>query len=273
MDVDSVLGQSLEPTHTPRPTGPTASWPKTRASSREPVRSGAVTVPPEVPEPASRRTWPFLAAMAVVGVSLGGAGVLWVSKRTPAAPPPQTASLGPLEPVKRIEPPPAPPVTPVPPGVLSSTPEPSTAREAIPEGKHPQGTGAVREKPPGHKRRARVEAAKATEPQPTLAATEPAKAVEPEPPAAASDAIKPEARKLLDQAEDALGKNKPLDAARLVDQSFYVQKTPLGYAIQARAACHRHDVGGARAAFRNIGDPQLKQVVLRACVRQGVWLF
>ena len=109
-----------------------------------------------------------------------------------------------------------------------------------------------------------------------MASAEPAKAVEPEPPAAPTTpagGIKPEARTLLDQAEDALSKNKPLDAARLVDQSFYIQKTPLGYAIQARAACQRHDIGGARAAFRNVTEPQLKQIVLRTCVRQGVWLF
>ena len=265
MGMDSTLGEALEPTHTPRPTGPTASWPKTRASAREPVRSGAVTVPPAVPEPASRRIWPFLAVMAVVGVALGGVGVQWVSKRTPPAPPPaQTASLGALEPVKAIEPPPPPPpvsVTPVHP-------------DSPTEGKRPDGAGPLREKPPAHRHHTRVEAAKAKEPPSALAVAEPVKAVDPEPPpAAAAEGIKPEARKLLDQAEDALGKNKPLDAARLVDQSFYVQKTPLGYAIQARAACHRHDVGGARAAFRNIGDPQLKQVVLRACVRQGVWLF
>jgi hypothetical protein len=134
----------------------------------------------------------------------------------------------------------------------------------------------VREMPlPGRRHRARAEGAKAIEPQ-TVAAAEPAKAVEPEPPAAPAtpaDGIKPEARKLLEQAEDALSKNKPLDAARLVDQSFYVQKTPLGYAIQARAACQRHDIGGARAAFRNVTEPQLKQIVLRTCVRQGVWLF
>ena len=42
-NVDSAVG-SLDH-HTPHPTGPTTSWPKTRASSREPVRSGAVTVP------------------------------------------------------------------------------------------------------------------------------------------------------------------------------------------------------------------------------------
>jgi len=131
----------------------------------------------------------------------------------------------------------------------------------------------VREKMlPGRKHRARAEAAKASEAQ-TVATAEPVKGVEPEQPPAPGDGIKPEARKLLDQAEDALSKNKPFDAARLVDQSFYIQKTPLGYAIQARAACQRHDVGGARAAFRNITEPQLKQIVLRTCVRQGVWLF
>jgi hypothetical protein len=88
-----------------------------------------------------------------------------------------------------------------------------------------------------------------------------------------ADGIKPEVHKLLDQAEEALTKHKPLDAARLVDQSFFIQKTALGYAIQARAACQRRDVGAARAAFRNVNDPQLKRAVLQACVRQEVWLF
>jgi serine/threonine-protein kinase len=122
MGVDSARGQSLEPTHTPHPTGPTASWPRTRASAREPVRSGAITVPPAVPEPAPRRTWPFLAVVAVVGVALGGVGVLWASKRSTPAPAPQTASLGPLEPVKRTEPPPAPPVAPAHPEPPAGTP-------------------------------------------------------------------------------------------------------------------------------------------------------
>jgi len=274
--MDFSIGQSLEPTHTPHPTGPTGSWPRTRPSSREPVRSGAVTVPPAaVPEPARRRTWPFLAVVAVVGVALGGAGVLWTSKRSPPPPPTQTAGLAPLEPVKRIEAPPPPPAVPSPPEPVARSPEASAAREPVtPEGSRPEAAG-VRERTPGRRHRAHLETAKATEPHATVASAEPAKAVEPDPPAApaAGDGIKPEARKLLDQAEDALGKNKPLDAARLVDQSFFVQKTPLGYAIQARAACQRHDVGGARAAFRNVGDPQLKQIVLRTCVRQGVWLF
>src|SRR5262249_43970714 len=124
--MDSGVG-SLEPTHTPPPTGPTTSWPKTRASSREPVRSGAVTVPPAMPEPAPRRMWPFLAVLAVVGVALGGVGVLLSSRRGPAVPPQQTASLGPLEPVKRIEAPPPPPAAPPP---LAVAPPP--ARERVP---------------------------------------------------------------------------------------------------------------------------------------------
>ena len=116
-----------------------------------------------------------------------------------------------------------------------------------------------------------AEPARATEPANTavVASAEPAKAAEPE----ATNGVKPEVRKLLDQAEDALGQSKPLEAARLVDQSFFIQKTPLGYAIQARAACQRKDVGAARAAFRNVGDAQLKQAVLHTCVRLGVWLF
>ena len=268
-NVDSAVG-TLDPTHTPHPTGPTASWPKTRASSREPVQSGAVTVPPAMPEASPRRLWPFLALMAVVGVALGGVGVLWSSRRNPAVPSQTTASLGPLEPVKRLEPPPPPPAA-HPPQLAV---EPPPARAHLPsEPARAEPPMAVREKTlPGRKHRARAEAAKASEAQ-TVATAEPVKGAEPEQPPAPADGIKPEARKLLDQAEDALSKNKPLDAARFVDQSFFIQKTPLGYAIQARAACQRHDVGGARAAFRNITEPQLKQIVLRTCVRQGVWLF
>ncbi|HZW89926.1 MAG TPA: protein kinase, partial [Myxococcaceae bacterium] len=225
-NVDSAVG-TLEPTHTPHPTGPTASWPKTRASSREPVRSGAVTVPPAMPEPAPRRMWPFLALVAVVGVALGGAGVGWASRRHPAGPRQHTTSLGPLEPVQRLEPPPPPPPPVTHPPQLAVEPPP--ARDAVPSevarNEHP---AAVREKPlPGRKHRARAEAAKAGEAQ-TVASAEPVKAAEPEQLAARAtpaDGIKPEARKLLDEAEDALSKGKPFDAARLVDQSFYIQKT------------------------------------------------
>ena len=271
-NVDSAVGE-LEPTHTPRPTGPTASWPKTRASSREPVRSGAVTVPPAMPEAAPRRLWPFLVLVAVVGIALGGVGVRLASRRHAHPPKTQMASLEPLEPVKRLEPPPPPPVA-----HPQLTVEPPPARDPAPpvEPHRIEAPPAVHEKPPpGKKHRVRAEGAKASEAQ-TVASAEPAKAIEHEAPPAPTtpaDGIQPEARKLLDQAEDALSKGKPLDAARLVDQSFYIQKTPLGYAIQARAACQRHDVGGARAAFRNITQPQLKQIVLRTCVRQGVWLF
>ena len=283
MGVDSALGQSMEPTHTPRPTGPTASWPRTRASAREPVRSGAVTVPPSPPEAPPRRTWPFLVAVAVVGVAAGGVGVVWSAKRKPA-PPAETASLGPLEPLKRIEPPPAPPVAPAPAAAPSGPSGDGAAKEPAPatatrEESGGPGPAAVRERPLVRRplRRGHPDMAKVTGPAPAVASADPPKAVAPEPPppapAAAPDGMKPEVRKLLDQAEDALARNKPLDAARLVDQSFFIEKTPLGYAIQVRAACQRRDLGAARAAFRNLADAQLKQLVLRACVRQGVWLF
>jgi RNase P/RNase MRP subunit p30 len=49
-------------------------------------------------------------------------------------------------------------------------------------------------------------------------------------------------------------------------------QTRIGSATQ-RAACQRKDVGAARAAYRNISDGQLKQIVLRTCVRNQVWLF
>jgi serine/threonine protein kinase len=272
-NVDSALG-GLEPTHTPRPTPPTASWPKTHASSRQPVRSGAVTVPPAMPEAAPRRLWPFLVLVAVVGIALGGVGVRLASRRHPHPPKTQVASLEPLEPVNRLEPPPPPPPVAHPP--LAVEPPPASEPTPRAEPKRVEHPAPVHEKPlPGKKKHARVDAAKASD-QEIVVELEPAKGVEhaqPPAPVTPADGIKPEARKLLDEAEDALSKNKPFDAARLVDQSFYIQKTPLGYAIQARAACQRHDVGGARAAFRNITQPQLRQVVLRTCVRQGVWLF
>jgi len=276
-NVDSAVG--LEPTHTPHPTGPTGSWPKTRASSREPVRSGAVTVPPPMPEAAPRRLLPFLAVVALVGVALGAAGVFWVSRKSAFPAPVQTASVDTLEPLKRLEPPPPPPVPPAVPNPAVETPPPKGPPVAATRPAEENPYDPIRAKPPGPGRRQRARPeipAKGPEPHATVPSAEPAKAVVPEPPAAPAtpaDGIKPEARKLLEQAEDALSKNKPLAAARLVDQSFYIQKTPLGYAIQARASCQRHDIGGARAAFRNVTDPQLKQIVLRTCVRQGVWLF
>jgi eukaryotic-like serine/threonine-protein kinase len=274
-NVDSAVGQALDPTHTPHPTAPTTSWPKTRPLSREPVQSGAVTAPPPMPGPAPRRLWPFLAVVAVVGVALGGLGVLWSSRRAVPPLPLPTASLPPLDPLKRLEPPPPPPPPAPPTHVLAAEPAPTKEPPVVatrpPE--EPPST-PLHERPPGRKHRARPEApVKGPETPQAPAAAEPVKAVEPAAPATPADGIKPEARKLLDQAEDALSKNKPLDASRLVDQSFYIQKTPLGYAIQVRSACLRHDIGGARAAFRNVTEPQLKQIVIRACVRQGVWLF
>jgi serine/threonine-protein kinase len=269
--VDSGLAQSLDPTHTPRPTGPTTSWPKTHASGAAPVRSGASTLPPP-PEPAPRRMWPIVALVAVIGVAAGGVGVLWNASRAPPALP-TAARLGPLEPLKPLEPPPAPPADPATTGARPTPPTPTptepVARKEplVPQAAHE--TTAVREKPvhrPGHKARPTETAA------PVVASAEPVKAVVPETPAS-PDGMKPEVRKLLDQAEDALSKNKPIEASRLVDQSFFIEKTSLGYAIQARAACQRKDVGAARAAVRNISDPQLKQIVLRTCVRQQVWLF
>jgi serine/threonine-protein kinase len=275
-NVDSALGQPLDPTHTPNPRAPTTSWPKTRPLSRDPVRSGAITAPPPVPAPAPRRLWPFLVLVAVAGVTLGGAGVRWSSRR-PARPPRVSAAvLPPLDPVSRLEPPPPPPPAP-PTHVLAAEPPPVKEPLAVRPPEEPAST-PLREKLPGRRHRARPEAvAKAPETlHAPVAVAEPVKAVEPAtpaPPATPADGIKPEARKLLDQAEDALSKNKPLDASRLVDQSFYIQRTSLGYAIQVRASCLRHDIGGARAAFRNVTEPQLKQIVIRACVRQGVWLF
>src|SRR5262249_50902026 len=193
----------------------------------------------------------------------------------PRGPPPR----GGPEPIRRIESPPPPPTAP-------ARPDPSPASSASPSESPPKTSPPAvtvaperpsAPRPTGEKRFKKLRASqpaaepvRASEPaNTTVASAEPVKATEPAP----VDGMKPEVRKLLDQAEEALGQNKSLEASRLVDQSFFIQKTPLGYAIQARAACQRKDVGGARAAFRNITEPQLKQIVLRTCVRQGGWLF
>ena len=160
----------------PASDGPPTSWPKTRASSREPVRSGAVTVPPPMPEAAPRRLLPFLGLVALVGVALGRRGsLLGLAEKRRAAD--ADREPRPARATERLEPPPPPPPTPAPPQLAV---EPQPAREPA----RAEPPAPVREKPlPGRKHRARAEGAKATEPQ-TVASAEPAKAVEPEPPAA-----------------------------------------------------------------------------------------
>ncbi len=272
--LDSGLGHSLDPTHTPQPGGarttPYRAGPG--ASAREAVRSGAQTVPPSLPTPSPRRIWLVGVLVGALGLTAGGLGVAWTSRRPPA--PAQVARSDRLEPEKPIEAPPPPPVLRTEPAV--GTPEASTTREpAAAEARSGEATThapAVHEKPPTRRALHRGHP-EPTKPAETVASAEQPRTAEPPPQAPSADGMNGEVRKLLDQAEDALTKNRPLDAARLVDQSFFIQKTPLGYAIQVRAACQRRDLGAARAAFRNLADPQLKQLALRACVRQGVWLF
>jgi len=79
-----------------------------------------------------------------------------------------------------------------------------------------------------------------------------------------------EARALLERAEEALRLNQPQEAIRLVDQSFFIQKSSRGYAIQTRAACSRHDIGAARAAFRNVTHPDQRRHVRAACARRDI---
>jgi len=255
---DGGPGQPLEPTHTPHPGRPTASWPgRAGASSQASFRSSAATVPPPAPR---RASWPLLALLGVAALATAGtAGMLW--KRRQAPPPEQVATLGPLEPLRRIEPP-APPVAPAPAVTAPAIPNPGHERFPAHRPVHPAKPRTDPAKGPAAPAVAPVAAPEPARPPPAPAA--------PETPA---DGVKPEVHKLLEQAEEALTRNKPLEAARLVDQSFFIQKTPLGYAIQARAACQRHDVGAARAAYRNVTDPLLKRAVLQTCVRQEVWLF
>jgi serine/threonine protein kinase len=259
----------LEPTHTPSPRVPTAPWPPPHADLWQPVQSGAVTAPPPSAEPALRRVWPLV---AVGGLALlAGAALLGLRLMTPRPPggtaalAPPTPALAPLEPMRPLPPPP--PISevlpPKPPGADTLPAERPPPHDRTGHLKHP-----LREQKKGlDPAHSRLVAKSATVAEPPPAA-EP-----PPPPALPPDGIRPEVRKLLEQAEDALQKNKPLDAARLVDQSFFIEKTALGYAIQVRAACQRRDVGSARAAFRNLNDPELRRTAVRACLRQEVWLF
>jgi serine/threonine-protein kinase len=258
----------LEATHTPSPRVPTAPWPPPHGELWQPVQSDAVTAPPPAPEPALRRVWPLV---AVGGLALlAGGALLGVRLMTPRPPggatlPPATATLAPLEPMKPLPPPPAisEVLPPRPPGADLSPAERPPPHDRTGHLRHPlreQRKGLE----PAHSGLVAKSATVADPPSPP----EP-----PTPPATAPDAIKPEVRKLLEQAEDALQKNNPIDAARLVDQSFFMQKTAQGYAIQVRAACLRRDVGSARAAFRNLNDPELRRTAVRSCVRQEVWLF
>jgi hypothetical protein len=257
---------ALEATHTPSPRVPTAPWPPPHGELWQPVQSDAVTTPPQAPEPALRRVWPLvgvgglalLAGVALLGLRLMApgppGGIVAVA---PPAPP-----LAPLEPMKPL---------PAPPGVPEVAPPKPPAADFSPFVRPPPHDRPSHPKHPLRQQKKGLEAAHSglvAEPPPV-----PDPPDLPAPPALPPDGIRPEVRKLLEQAEDALQKNKPLDAARLVDQSFFIQKTAQGYAIQVRAACLRRDVGSARAALRNLDDPELRRTAVRACVRQEVWLF
>jgi serine/threonine-protein kinase len=91
-------------------------------------------------------------------------------------------------------------------------------------------------------------------------------------PGSAGEPLPAEARALLERAEEALRLNQPQEATRLVDQSFFIQKSSRGYAIQTRAACARHDIGAARAAFRNVTNPGQRSHVRSACARRDILL-
>lgn len=264
----AVGAPGLDPTHTPSPRVPTAPWPPPHGDLWQPVQSDAVTAAPPAPQPALRRVWPLF---AVGGVAfLAAAALLGLRLMTPrptggALAPVPPAALAPLEPMKPL------PL----PRAISEVVPPRPPSTEPPFAEHPPPHDR-----PGHLKRPSRELKKGLEPAHTglvarsATAAEPPPAPEPPaPPALPPDAIRPEVRKLLEQAEDALQKNKPLDAARLVDQSFFLQKTALGYAIQVRAACLRRDVGAARAALRNLNDAELRRTAVRACVRQEVWLF
>ena len=263
--VDPAVGVAGSHPHPATPTGPTASWPKTRASSASRSAPRGHRSPPRPMPGAERSCLPR--AGALLGVALGGWCVLGLAEDARAA---DAGEPRPARAAQASDPRPPPPAT----RLRSSPSSAQTRRGAAPA-------------EPAQRARRRPRAGEAA---PRPAAPRRAPGGEPEPrrwprpsrrrrwsptrPAGTRPtASSPRRASCWTRPRTRSAKNKPLDAARLVDQSFYIQKTALGYAIQARAACQRHDIGGARAAFRNVTEPQLKQIVLRTCVRQGVWLF
>src|SRR5262249_19092449 len=229
-----AVASGMEATHTPRPGGasPSPCPSSTPQSFAEAARSSAPTTPPP-PQP--RPAWPIVLGSGIALMAGAIALGQWLAGRQA---PQRTAALAPLDPTRQIPTPPPPPelaVSPPPPAVSPSPPAPPVLAHAEPP--QPARPGHPEEMKPGRRRllkKSAEPAAAETPKAPTVAEAPPTPPLAPVP---ASDAIRPEARRLLDQAEEALNKNRPVDAARLVDQSFFIQKTSLGYAIQARAAC------------------------------------
>jgi hypothetical protein len=108
-------------------------------------------------------------------------------------------------------------------------------------------------------------AAPATTPEPRSATPGPADTR----PTAPARSVPPEVAGLLREAEQALRVGDPARALRLVDQSFYLEKTGWGWAVKARAHCRQKDLGAARAASLNVVGP-LRAVVVRDCLREGI---
>jgi hypothetical protein len=108
-------------------------------------------------------------------------------------------------------------------------------------------------------------AAPATTPEPRPATPRPADTR----PTAPARNVPPEVAGLLREAEQALRVGDPAKALRLVDQSFYLEKTGWGWAVKARAHCRQKDLGAARAASLNVVGP-LRAVVVRDCLREGI---
>ena len=264
----AASASAMDATHTPRPGGASTSpWSASaRQSFEAAARSSALTAPPP---PTPRPAWPIVLASGIALMAGAIALGQWLSGRQPQ----RTAATEALEPMKQIPAPPPPPAL----AVAPAPPTPPVVAQVEPPPAHPAQPEHPLKKEPLRKRLAKKVAP--PEPAPVEPAKGPQVAQAPAPPPPVAPAtpgdtsIRPEARKLLDQAEEALNKNRPLDASRLVDQSFFIQKTSLGYAIQARAACQRRDVGAARAAIRNVLDPALRRTAVQDCLRQDVWLF
>ena len=277
--VDSALGQPLDPTHTPRPTGPTTSWPQ---DARLGSRAGSLRV--RSPSPAGPRA----RAPTHVALPRAGRGRLRRGGRSGRAleleaegarPTPATAGLGATRAAE------APRAAAAPPSLRRSPPGPAPATVGDPcdegAGRTPRRT---RGRGPG---RGRCEKPPVRRPHPSSgegdragaarrASAEPAKAVVPEPPAAPASARRHEARGAQAARPGRGCARRGTSRSRLPGwwtRASSSRRRRSGTPSRPARRASGRTWARARAAFRNISDAQLKQIVLRACVRNQVWLF
>jgi serine/threonine protein kinase len=248
-----------------QPTGPLGI--PSPVQSHAPTAGGSV-MPGTVASPTRRRRPWMLVAGAAAVVLAGGAFLL--GRRPPPEPVPVPAPLTLTLPV------PAPVALPprVSEVVAAAAPEspPAPLPPAGLRGPH-RPAAATRAAVPAPATVPAPAAPVASVPAPPERSAAPVQPVDPAPPAAtgrpAAVNAPPEVVPLLREAEEALRAGDPGRALRLVDQSFYVEKTNWAWSVKARAHCHQKDLGAARAAYLNVSG-LARPVVIGDCLREGI---